>query len=494
MSQTKPNFVELPGQAGILLQRQASSSHTKISELTPEQAELMSFYCKKWKMLALKTGPINRTKATIAVKAAYTAIGFQEPDVIFYDSPHTALNTGILSQPLSQLKSQIGEAIQTQLENQLLGQMYLLVLPLLRLYKLFPEEIDILQRQQFLQHFQTMNVVRGYGSPQMISLMRRAPSYQLKWHSPEGWQWNLTSSPETSQESLWWRLAGSSIGSMLKNNMGNILENQLESKLGNHLGNQIGNWLGSLAGNWLSSDLGESIKPEVWAYWGGYLDFYISVLNYTDDSYIWDSVLEKKWQVFQLLVKHCGWIFPFEKACIVCDRPIKLSFDNQERLHAEGEPAIQFVDGHKLYSYCGVILPEKYGRLHPHQWSVEWYLEEADAALKRELIQVLPTQRLQSQWLLKEDNAELRRLLIQKIGYERICQELQATELDSWQEYTLLRIEADVDIERIYLLKMTCPSTGFIYALRVPPNINSAREAIRWVNWGIDPENFSIQT
>lgn len=88
----------------------------------------------------------------------------------------------------------------------------------------------------------------------------------------------------------------------------------------------------------------------------------------------------------------------------------------------------------------------------------------------------------------------MRRVLIQGIGYSRICQELQAIELDSGQEYTLLKIDNNVDIEPIYLLKMTCPSTGFIHALRVPPNINSAKEAINWVNWGTDPEEFSVQT
>lgn len=41
---------------------------------------------------------------------------------------------------------------------------------------------------------------------------------------------------------------------------------------------------------------------------------------------------------------------------------------------------------------------------------------------------------------------------------------------------------------------MTCPSTGRIYVLRVPPNIQSAHQAISWVNWGIDPEDFAIQT
>jgi hypothetical protein len=76
----------------------------------------------------------------------------------------------------------------------------------------------------------------------------------------------------------------------------------------------------------------------------------------------------------------------------------------------------------------------------------------------------------------------------------RICQELPANEIDFWQKYTLLKIDNPVDIEPIYLLKMTCPSTGFIHALRVPPQMQSAREAIRWVNWGIDPEEFWAQT
>ena len=168
-----------------------------------------------------------------------------------------------------------------------------------------------------------------------------------------------------------------------------------------------------------------------------------------------------------LLFEHCGFIFPFEKICAVCDRPRHLRFDSQNRWHAEGKPAIEFADGWNFYYYHGVKLPETYGKVHPNKW--------------------------QSQWLLSEDNAELRRVLIQGIGYDRIIQELSAQQIDTWQEYALLTID-NADVEPIYLLKMTCPSTGFIHALRVPPDLTSAREAIRWVNGGIDPEEFSVQS
>ncbi|MGL5875518.1 MAG: DUF6745 domain-containing protein [Xenococcaceae cyanobacterium] len=220
-----------------------------------------------------------------------------------------------------------------------------------------------------------------------------------------------------------------------------------------------------------------------WCQYLCFLDFSISVL-------CCDYFLEE-WAILKLLIKHCDWIYPCQDICGISDRPTKISFDDRNFLHAEGKPAIQYADGFSLYSYHGVTLPEKYGRIHPERW--------------------------RSNWLLEEENAELRRVLIQGIGYTRICQELEATKLNSWQEYTLLKIDADIDgfdpnefvdeenleeieaenipkKESIYLLKMTCPSTGHIHALRVPPEMQTAREAIQWVNWGIDPEEFFIQT
>jgi internalin A len=191
-------------------------------------------------------------------------------------------------------------------------------------------------------------------------------------------------------------------------------------------------------------------------------ELFISKFGITLDEKA-QEILRCKQQLFE----DCGWIFPFENICLVCDRPLHIRFDAENQLHAEGEPAIAFADGYSLYFHHGVKLPEKYGKVHPDLW--------------------------QAQWLLSESNAELRRVLIETIGYDRICQQLQAVELERWQEYTLLKID-NADVEPIYLLKMTCPSTGFIHALRVPPDVRSAKEAIRWVNWDIDPEEFSVQT
>jgi leucine-rich repeat protein SHOC2 len=106
------------------------------------------------------------------------------------------------------------------------------------------------------------------------------------------------------------------------------------------------------------------------------------------------------------------------------------------------------------------------------------------------------------EWLLDEENAEIRRALIEQIGYQRICKELNAITIDTWREYTLLKIDGlerinnreNIDKEPMALLKMTCPSTAHIHILRVPPEMVSAEAAITWVNHGIHPDRFSIQT
>ncbi|MBD1941999.1 diguanylate cyclase, partial [Coleofasciculus sp. FACHB-712] len=61
-----------------------------------------------------------------------------------------------------------------------------------------------------------------------------------------------------------------------------------------------------------------------------------------------DTQRQAYWQLQQF----AGWTWRyFDTQNIVSERPMKISFDSQNRLHAEGEPAIQFADGYNFYSY-----------------------------------------------------------------------------------------------------------------------------------------------
>ncbi len=78
-----------------------------------------------------------------------------------------------------------------------------------------------------------------------------------------------------------------------------------------------------------------------------------------------DEKTQQWYDCLNQLFEHCGWFIPFEDVCIVCvkrsstegNRPSKFSLDSENRLHAEGEPAIQFADGYGLYYYHGVAQP-----------------------------------------------------------------------------------------------------------------------------------------
>lgn len=397
-------------------------SPTKMKKLTPEQEALIPVYRDKWRQIALSTEPIDRAKAESAIKAAYIANGKPEPEVEFYSSPCVvwkSLSCYWQHYYPNRLRAIAGLPLTEIPENQL------------EIYELGKRLFKLNQR-------------------------------------PNQLYYNLFQSLQEPLESVKNPLE-SHFENLVPRSLIEQLDGQSQSARGDSFYSYYYDELSFFGCMTNTKDLVLELKfcfwtrPEVLAGDAVFLDFCFSVLNYPYDR--------EKWEILQELIVSCGWIYSYEKTCLVCDRPIKLSFDSQDRLHAEGKPAIQFADGWGFYSHHGITLPEKYGAVPPKEW--------------------------QSQWVLQEPNSEFRRMLIQGIGYVRICEELQATELDSWAEYTLLEIDEVIDDRErqpFYLLKMTCPSTGFIHTMWVPPNMRSAREAIRWVNWGIDPQEFSVQT
>ena len=69
------------------------------------------------------------------------------------------------------------------------------------------------------------------------------------------------------------------------------------------------------------------------------LDFCISVLHSDIDRDLWE--------VFKSILTDCGWIYPWDKTCFICDRPIEISFDPL-KLRNEKKLAVKFSDGYSL--------------------------------------------------------------------------------------------------------------------------------------------------
>lgn len=192
------------------------------------------------------------------------------------------------------------------------------------------------------------------------------------------------------------------------------------------------------------------------------LDYYISFFELNFEK--------EKWEKYKSLLQLGNFIFLQEKACLICDRPIKMSFDSENFLHAECQLAIEFADSSGLYSYHGVTLPQKYGKFIQKQW--------------------------QPKWLSEETNPEIRAVLVKGIGYVRICQELSVIEIDSWHNYLLVTINISIDLKAIYLLEININNGVIERAKEIPSDVKSVQEAISFVDdWEIEQsisENFDI--
>jgi len=242
--------------------------------------------------------------------------------------------------------------------------------------------------------------IMGKSTPEIIffdspyAALNTKLKFPIKDHLHRQIEYNL----ENELESLLWKF----LDIPLVSELDNLLCQLLEAKLMNEMYYLIKDELDGRLNHQSQNELNNCIQPELWGvFHASWIDFFISVLNCTPNR--------KNLQIFQSLIKLCGWIFPYKNTCLVSERPIKLSFDSQNHFHALGSPAIEFADGFCVYAYHGVRLPQKYGALHPNKW--------------------------QTQWLIEEKNTELLNVLIHGIFYETVTRELELLKTDSWASF-----------------------------------------------------------
>lgn len=405
----------------------------------------------KWQAIALQTEPVKSQIVQKNLKNIYKELGYKEPQFVFYQSPYMIWDH-ILNLCFHNITQDKINAIETFCQKKIRkanqGFLQELVCQIVTFFKkeldsqlgialkgkidtFFLEELQNNRSKQ--TQIQLNNSQFELGLNQVIVQLETHLNNQL-----------LISTLEK-------------IRGKVETNLINKAFKQIKASLLENKSSQLLSSLGSLLGKSLFSRF--SIAPELWTLQAIKIEY--------NEARSEPIISSKKWQLLQEFLTNSGWILPYENICFISDRPVEFNLNNQYNLHAEGKFAIKFADNNGFYAYEGVIIPHKYGELKAENW--------------------------QSKWLLEERNAELRRVLIQGLGYDRIANELEAEEIDSWREYTILRFSKiidHIDEQPICLLKMTCPSTNFIHALRIPPEFNSAKEAIKWINWGVDPEDI----
>jgi hypothetical protein len=102
-------------------------------------------------------------------------------------------------------------------------------------------------------------------------------------------------------------------------------------------------------------------------------------------------------------------------------------------------------------------------------------------------------EKITSEEVLSERNAELRRVKLERMGFERFIADAHAEVLDSDRdaggERRLLRVPLEGD-EPLVCVSVICPSTDRQYVIRVPPTVETCRQAVAWTAGFDDPDDY----
>jgi hypothetical protein len=168
----------------------------------------------------------------------------------------------------------------------------------------------------------------------------------------------------------------------------------------------------------------------------------------------------------QGIAQNSGWFWPYEKICIMTDRPVGLERDNRRRLHGESGMAVRFGDDWGVFAWHGVLVPG--------------YVVLLPEPLTFDLIEAEP-------------NVEVRRVLIERFGLDKYLREGRVAKMHEDQCGILYRMQSKED-EPILVVRVansTPEPDGTIkeYFLRVPPTMQRARQAVAWT-FGLTEEEY----
>lgn len=92
-----------------------------------------------------------------------------------------------------------------------------------------------------------------------------------------------------------------------------------------------------------------------------------------------------------------------------------------------------------------------------------------------------------------EENVELRRVLVERMDQEDFMRSAHVQVIDQDQdpggERQLLKVDLSGD-EPFVHLAVKCPSTAHSYLLRVPPTMQSCRQAVAWIAGFDNPDDY----
>ncbi len=434
----------------------------KITELTEDQKAQFKPWVKKWVEIGLSTEPADFDRAEKAALAAYALCGLRPPMVVLrVGSPYAATIAGAVAWDMLRkikdvLKNQGRDQVWTQVRDQVWAQV--------RDQVLDQVGAQVLNQVWAQVGAQVLNQVWAQvgGGPQ-VAVQVRNHVWDQVW-AQVGDQVRAQVRAQVGAQVLnqvWaqvavqvrnhvWDQVWAQVGAQVRDQVGA----QVEAQVGAQVRAQVGG-------------LGKNVKKgfdnygisSLWCTLSSFVSFFLDVCQL-----ILPEEIQKRLEINEALVSSVGWTWWHENVLVLSDRPKIINRDDQDRLHCENGPSMEYRDGWALYHWHGVSIPK------------EWVSGQK------------PTAREAISW----PQIEQRRAACEIVGWANIIEELDARIIDTDDdpEVGILLECAIPDAGNQRFLKVIC-GTGRSFVLPVPPSCETALEGNLWT-YGIDAHRSFI--
>ena len=248
-----------------------------------------------------------------------------------------------------------------------------------------------------------------------------------------------------------------------------------ESQLGSQLGSQLRSQLWSQIGSQLRSQ----IESQLWSQkiydgnylWGSQDIYWLAWGRFVANIGVkLEPETLRNLDIMERISTQCEWWWPYEGIVIASQRPTAVRWDDENRLHCENGPAVEYADGYGLSSWHGQAIPGVWVTGNP---------PKASEALH---------------W----SNMDQRAAACEIVGWANILDELDAKVIDDSGDHIWGRlVEVDLpDSGRERFLDAMC-GTGRRFSLPVPPSTASVDEAQSVLHGGLPVEilrNYEVRT
>ncbi|HIA50632.1 MAG TPA: hypothetical protein EYN91_00850 [Candidatus Melainabacteria bacterium] len=162
---------------------------------------------------------------------------------------------------------------------------------------------------------------------------------------------------------------------------------------------------------------------------------------------------------------HYWW--PFDDVCLMVDRPIRLSVDEEGLLHNPIGCALRYRDGWETFAWHGTFVPDRF----------------LEFGIKKDVTHIF-----------YEPNVEIRRMMLEMYGLEAFIKDSGAKVVQRDKCGVLYRQhfgDNHEDIVIVHVVNSTPEPDGTYnnYFLRVPPETKTAREGVAWT-FGLTADEY----